>query len=61
MQTFLEWASLYDTAGPEVRSRKLHEAWMLELQCPVLRLEGDLSVEERVEAVLNYLSCGRED
>ncbi|MNB76872.1 hypothetical protein D3C75_235450 [compost metagenome] len=60
VQTFLEWASLYDTAGPEVRSRKLHESWMLELDCPVLRLEGDLPVEERVEAVLDYLSCGKE-
>lgn len=60
VQAFLEWASLYDTAGPEVRSLKLHEAWMRELDCPLLRLEGDLSVEERVEAVLNYLSCGKE-
>ncbi|WP_042202616.1 AAA family ATPase [Paenibacillus camerounensis] len=60
VQAFLEWASLYDTAGPEVRSRKLHEAWMLELDCPVLRLEGDFPVEERVEAVLDYLSCGKE-
>lgn len=60
VQAFLEWASLYDTAGPEVRSRSLHEAWMMELDCPVLRLEGDLSVEERVEAVMNYLSCGKE-
>ncbi|QSF46917.1 ATP-binding protein [Paenibacillus tianjinensis] len=61
VQSFLEWASLYDTAGPEVRSRTLHEAWMRELQCPVLRLDGNLSVEERVEAVLSYLSCGREE
>ncbi|AIQ46672.1 hypothetical protein R70723_12925 [Paenibacillus sp. FSL R7-0273] len=60
VQAFLEWASLYDTAGPEVRSLKLHEAWMLELDCPVLRLEGDLSVKERVEAVLGYLSYGKE-
>lgn len=46
--------------GPEVRSRKLHESWMLELDCPVLRLEGDLPVVERVETVLGYLSCGKE-
>ncbi|WP_275262666.1 hypothetical protein [Paenibacillus tepidiphilus] len=37
------------------RSRKLHEAWMAELNCPVLRLEGDLPVEARVEAVLEWL------
>jgi len=55
-QTFLEWAALYDHAGVEVRSKVLHEEWMQALGCPVLRLEGDLSVEERVEEVLKYLS-----
>ncbi|KWX78630.1 AAA family ATPase [Paenibacillus jilunlii] len=52
VQTFMEWAALYDTAGPEVRSRVLHEEWMSRLQCPVLRLEGDMTVDARVEAVL---------
>ncbi|SHM46095.1 AAA family ATPase [Gracilibacillus kekensis] len=52
---FLEWASLYDHAGMEVRSKKLHEHWMQDLPCPVLRLEGDYSVEERVNRVLEYL------
>lgn len=61
VQAFLEWASLYDTAGPEVRSLTLHEAWMRELQCPVLRLEGDLATDERVKAVLSYLSGGEEN
>ncbi|OKP77875.1 hypothetical protein A3844_29205 [Paenibacillus helianthi] len=59
VQTFMEWAALYDTAGPEVRSRILHEEWMSQLQCPVLRLEGDMTVEERVEAVLKeYNAAG---
>ncbi|MCE3200589.1 AAA family ATPase [Paenibacillus sonchi] len=52
VQTFMEWAALYDTAGPEVRSRVLHEEWMSHLQCPVLRLEEDMTVAARVEAVL---------
>ncbi len=52
VQTFMEWAALYDTAGPEVRSRVLHEEWMSRLQCPVLRLEVDMTVDARVEAVL---------
>ncbi|MDX8047184.1 AAA family ATPase [Gracilibacillus sp. S3-1-1] len=54
-QTFLEWAALYDTAGMEVRSKVLHEYWMKELSCPILRIVGDCSVEERVDRVLNYL------
>jgi adenylate kinase family enzyme len=54
-KTFLEWASLYDNAGMEVRSKTLHEHWMAELSCPILRIEGDYSVEERVNIVLDYL------
>jgi hypothetical protein len=43
---FLEWASHYETGGVEMRSRAMHEAWLRSLPCPVLRLEGDLSVAE---------------
>lgn len=55
-KTFLEWASLYDSAGMEVRSKKLHEHWMADLSCPVLKIEGDYSVNERVDIVLDYLN-----
>ena len=48
---FMEWASMYDTAGIELRSRALHEEWLSALSCRVLRLEGDISVEEK----LNYI------
>lgn len=51
-KTFIEWASQYDTGGIEVRSRVLHEKWMNKLKCPVVRLEGDLTVEERVMVVI---------
>lgn len=54
-QAFLEWASLYDHAGEEVRSLKQQESWMEELTCPILRLEGAGSVEERVAQVLKRL------
>lgn len=54
-QTFMTWAALYDTAGNEVRSKVLHEEWMSELECPVLRIEGDVSVKARVDMVLDYL------
>lgn len=52
---FMEWASLYDSAGMEVRSRILHEHWMEALTCPVLRIEGNYTVQERVEITLEYL------
>ena len=52
---FLEWASLYDRAGNEVRSKYLHEQWMSELNCPILRLEGDYPVQNQVDRILEYL------
>lgn len=55
-KTFLEWASLYDEAGLEVRSKILHEHWMSNLECPILRIEGDHTVKERIKIVLDYLN-----
>ncbi|QNK90462.1 AAA family ATPase [Sporosarcina sp. FSL K6-1540] len=55
-KAFLKWASLYDEAGMEVRSKMLHVHWMSDLVCPILRIEGDDTVKERVNIVLNYLS-----
>jgi adenylate kinase family enzyme len=37
---FMEWARAYDSAGPDQRSRSLHEAWLATLPCPVLRLDS---------------------
>ncbi|WP_042221811.1 ATP-binding protein [Oceanobacillus manasiensis] len=56
-KTFLEWASLYDSAGLEVRSKSLHEHWMADLSCPILKIEGDYTVNERVDIVLSYLNA----
>lgn len=56
-KTFLEWASLYDRAGMEVRSKTLHEQWMTGLTCPILRIEGNYSTEERVTLVQEYLNA----
>lgn len=55
-KTFLEWASLYDDAGLEVRSKALHEQWLLDLTCPILRIEGNNTISERVNMVLEYLN-----
>ena len=49
---FLDWAAQYDNGGLDVRSRALHEAWMANLPCSLIKLEGDLSVDEQVAQVL---------
>jgi adenylate kinase family enzyme len=55
-EEFIEWAARYDDAGPEQRSRVLHERWLVGLACPVLRLEGDLSTAERLARTHRWLA-----
>ena len=48
---FLDWASRYDTGGLEMRSRALHEAWLAALPGPLVRLEGDRTVDEQLACI----------
>lgn len=52
---FLEWASQYDEGAAEGRSLARHKAWLAQRTCPVLRLEEDMPVHERVARVLAAL------
>ena len=52
---FIEWASKYDDGDIDIRSKALHEEWLSSLKCPIVRLEGDLSVKERVDCVVNKI------
>jgi adenylate kinase family enzyme len=49
---FIAWATRYDDGDCTVRSRALHERWLAQRHCEVLRIETDLSVEERLAVVL---------
>ncbi len=51
-RTFMEWAEAYDVAGPDQRSRALHEEWLAALPCPVLRLDSSGPLAAMTEAVL---------
>jgi adenylate kinase family enzyme len=52
---FLAWAKAYDTGGTEIRSKQLHEEWLSKIEVPVLRIEGNPSVEESVMVVLQKI------
>lgn len=52
---FMDWAARYDTAGPEIRSRALHDKWQEKLACPVVELDGSLSVEALLKKLAAYL------
>jgi len=54
-EKFLTWAAQYDEGPPEGRSLAKHEVWLSQRRCPVLRLEGDASVSQRVELVRKAL------
>ncbi len=47
-EEFIAWASRYDSAGLEQRSRASHAEWMKKLGCEVLRIEGAAELEERI-------------
>jgi uridine kinase len=49
---FLEWAAQYDEGPPEGRSLAKHRTWLGARSCPIIELSGNLSVAERVAAVL---------
>jgi len=55
-EAFMAWASAYDTAGLEQRSRVRHEQWMKGLPCRIIRFEEARPVEDlaaQVEKELN--------
>jgi adenylate kinase family enzyme len=53
---FLEWAAQYDDGRLPGRSRARHEQWLDGRSCTVLRLDGDLSVAERVARISAVLA-----
>jgi hypothetical protein len=55
---FLCWASAYDTAGDEQRSRMSHETWLAAQRVPVLRLDSIVPTTELVRAILQALGLG---
>lgn len=52
---FLDCAMRYEDGSLVFRSRALHAAWMANLPCRVLRIEGDIPTDERVALVLSEL------
>lgn len=52
---FMEWASQYDNGTSVGRSLVNHKKWLAGRECRVLNIEGDLSVEERCELVMEAL------
>lgn len=52
---FIDWARGYDELITNSRSLHSHRNWIKNLKTPVLTIEGDTSVEERVGAVVRKI------
>ncbi|RVT87217.1 hypothetical protein DXV76_03815 [Rhodobacteraceae bacterium CCMM004] len=52
---FLNWAMGYDDSGFPGRNRTGHEAWLAELTCPVIRLDGGAPPEALASSALAAL------
>ena len=51
-QAFMEWASGYDLGKAPLRSLDLHERWMSDLHCPVIRLRSEAPAARLAETVV---------
>ena len=54
--TFLDWAAQCDGEALDVNSRTGDEKWLKKRVCPVLRIEGDIQIPEKVARVAKVLS-----
>lgn len=52
---FMSWAESYDSGDISIRSKALHEKWMKDLSCRLLKLEGDIPIEEKVNEVIREI------
>jgi adenylate kinase family enzyme len=52
---FMEWAAGYDDGTLETRSLARHTAWLADLPCPVLRLDGEMGVADHVHNAMRSL------
>src|SRR5690349_12246018 len=52
---FMRWAAAYEDETMPGRSLLRHETWLLDLSCPVIRLDGTLPVPELADAVCHAL------
>jgi adenylate kinase family enzyme len=59
-EAFIAWAAGYDEGlEPPERCRRLHEKWLAELPCPVVRLEDTASTTERLARIEYHLGRHR--
>lgn len=54
-RAFITWAAAYDAGAADGRSRKTDEAWLQNLPCPLLHLDGTRPADELVLEVIAWV------
>ena len=54
-KAFLEWAKQYENPNFDGRSLKIHNNWIKALDCHVMRIDGELDLNEKIENVLSEI------
>ena len=54
-KAFIEWAAGYDNGGMQERSLLMHNDWLRQINCPVLRIEGAQSSEESIAIAMREI------
>lgn len=58
---FIDWAAGYDSGIARGRTLQAHEEWLKKLNCPILEIRGDNSVENRVDRVMQAITSSIRD
>jgi adenylate kinase family enzyme len=53
---FLDWAAQYDEGRLEGRSRAKHERWLAARRCRVLRIDGEIALDDSTERVIDAIT-----
>lgn len=54
-KAFIQWANKYEDSNFSGRSLKIHENWIKKVDCPILRLDGSDSLNDKTEYIFKYL------
>lgn len=55
-QAFIDWAAQYDSEACSVgRNIKMHRDWLSNLPCKVLRIEGEVELNDKLQMVLDEI------
>lgn len=52
---FIDWASKYDDRSFTGRNIGIHENWLASVNCPVIKIEGDTTVAERLSRIIDAI------